>query len=167
MENQRIELKSKYYRDGRVFDFRYFDVDQFTEKEFTKCTQIYGVCFYNDKIVIVLNGKNQTWGLVGGHPEDGEKIEEAFMREVQEETNMRVLSWRPVGIQEVTNPEGEIAYQFRVVAKVEPLGEFICDPAGTITQIKLIDPTEYKAYFDWGEIGDHIVTRAMQLESRF
>jgi hypothetical protein len=38
------------------------------------------------------------------------------------------------------------------------------DPAGGVTEIKLIEPAEYRKYFDWGEIGERIVSRAMELK---
>ena len=36
---------------------------------------------------------------------------------------------------------------------------------GDVTEIKLIDPKDIKQYFDWGEIGDHILTRALELKN--
>lgn len=53
-------------------------------------------------------------------------------------------------------------YQLRVVARVRPFGEFIKDPAGSITEVKIIDPTTYKKYFDWGKIEDRIMERAYE-----
>lgn len=44
---------------------------------------------------------------------------------------------------------------------VKPMGDFLADPAGSVTEIKLIDPKEYRNYFDWGEIGDNIIQRAI------
>jgi hypothetical protein len=38
--------------DGVKYIFEYFDVDTFDELDKTKCTQTYGVCFYESKIVI-------------------------------------------------------------------------------------------------------------------
>ena len=47
---------------------------------------------------------------------------------------------------------------------VEPYGDFVADPDGDITEIKLIDPWDYKKYFDWGIIGEHIMKRAMDMK---
>lgn len=44
---------------------------------------------------------------------------------------------------------------------VEPIGKLQKDPAGSVTEIKLIDPKDYKKYFDWGKIGDRIMERAL------
>jgi len=54
--------------------------------------------------------------------------------------------------------------QTRSVCIVEPFGPFTNDPDGDITKIELIDPANYKKYFDWGEIGDHIMQRALELK---
>ncbi len=81
-----------------------------------------------------------------------------------EETNMQVLKSIPVGVQEVTTPDGRVVYQLRFCAIVEPLGKFEKDPAGSVTEIKLIDPKDYKKYFDWDEIGERIIHRAIELK---
>ena len=33
-------------------------------------------------------------------------------------------------------------------------------------EIKSISPKDYKQYFDWGEVGDRIVQRTMQLKEK-
>jgi hypothetical protein len=49
---------------------------------------------------------------------------------------------------------------------VEPYGDFVSDPDGDITEIKLIDPKDYGQYVKWGEIGDYIVKRALELKEK-
>ena len=61
----------------------------------------------------------------------------------------------------MTTPNGKVVFQRRYCAIVEPIGKFEKDPAGSVTEIKLIDPKDYKRYFDWGEIGDRIINRAL------
>lgn len=147
--------------DDKEYKLIWHDCDSFEELKGKKLHQSYGVCFYNNKLVTVNN--NGKWSLVGGHIENGETPEEALVREVQEETNMRVLKHTPIGYQEVINPDGTIDYQLRSVCIVEPIGEFAKDPAGSVTEIKLIDPKDYKKYFDWGKIGDRIMERAAEI----
>lgn len=159
-------LTSDYQSNGKIYKFRYYESANYNILDKSKIKQIYGVCFYQDQMVIVLNGKKRTWGLVGGKPENGESIQQTLEREVQEESNMQVLRWRPIGVQEVTNPNGIVNYQLRVVCKVKPFGNFILDPAGTITEVKQIDPKDYKNYFDWGAIGEKIIQRAIQLKPK-
>ncbi len=156
-----IEEPSEY--EGRIFQLKWTDVDTFDDLDPQLCTQTYGVCFVDDKIVIGKNKKG-TWSLIGGKIEPGETIEQALVREVQEESNMKVLKHRPLGNQQVTNPEGKIYYQLRSVCIVEPYGEFVEDPAESVVEIKLIDPKEYKQYFDWGKIGERIIQRAIELK---
>ena len=125
------------------------------------------MCFYKNKMVIVLGeGTGGGWGLVGGHIEKDETFEQTLIREVQEEINMRVLKFGSVGVQEVTPPNGKTEFQLRYWATVEPIGKFEKDPARSVTEIKLIKPRDYKNYFDWGEIGERIIQRAIELKSQ-
>ena len=52
---------------------------------------------------------------------------------------------------------------FRSFCLVKPIGEFISDPAGSVIEIRMIDPKDYKKYFDWGKIGDRIMEKAMKI----
>ncbi|MCX6712777.1 MAG: hypothetical protein NTY66_01060 [Candidatus Vogelbacteria bacterium] len=97
--------------------------------------------------------------------EKGETFIETLKREIQEESNMKVLSCLPIGYQKVTDTrDNSFVYQLRYACLVRPYGPFIEDPAGSITKIKLIDPAGYKQYFDWGQIGDQIISRALELK---
>jgi len=157
-------LKTYNGISGVKYLFEYEDIDSFELLKDKKCTQTYAVCFYEGKMVVVYNGKKDTWGFVGGTIEEGETFEETLVREIKEESNMEVLKCLPVGYQKVTNTNnGEVVYQLRYVCTAQPYGEFISDPAGTITKIALINPADHKKYFDWLEIGDRIIERALEL----
>lgn len=147
---------------GKEYKLIWHDADNFDNLKVKNITQSYGVCFYKNKLVIVSN--NGKWSLAGGHLESGETPEETLIREVQEETNMKVLKQIPIGYQEVVNPDGAKDFQLRSFCLVEPIGEFVEDPAGSVTEIKLIDPKTYKNYFDWGKIGDRIMARATSIQ---
>jgi 8-oxo-dGTP pyrophosphatase MutT (NUDIX family) len=147
--------------DDKEYNLIWHDSDSFDDLKGKELQQTYGVCLCDSKLVIVNN--NGKWSLVGGHIEKGESPEEALVREVQEETNMKVLKQIPIGYQEVISPDGTIVYQLRSFCLVEPLGGFVSDPAGSVTEIKLIDPKDYKNYFDWGKIGDRIMKRAIEI----
>ena len=162
-----MKIKSTLnYLDGRTYQLTYEDADSFAALEPGKATQSYGVCFLGDKMVVVLNRKKKTWGLVGGKIEERESYEDCLKREVLEESNMRVVAYRPVGYQTVEQVGKFDSCQLRYVCLVEPVGPFISDPAGSITEIKLIDPKDYKQYFDWGAIGDRIIQRALEIKSQ-
>lgn len=158
-------LTSEYIgHSGVKYIFDYSDCDDFSILPLEQCTQAYGVCFVENQMVIGYGGAKQDWGLIGGTIEEGETFDQTFEREIKEESNMRVLKKLPVGYQKVTDTrDGKMFYQLRYVAIVEPYGPFGFDPAGAITEIKLIDPKDIKNYFNWGSIGDRIVERALEL----
>jgi ADP-ribose pyrophosphatase YjhB (NUDIX family) len=120
-------------------------------------------CVFQNTVLFRLHEKYCIWLPPGGHVELNETPEEAAVREVKEETNMRVLQHRFVGVQEIVEP-GKITVQTRSVCIVEPDGDFVADPDGEITNIEFIAPKDYKTYFDWGEIGDHVMERSLQLK---
>lgn len=122
---------------------------------------VHGFCFYQGKIVIIFDGEKGRWAAPGGGIEQGETIEEAVVREVAEETNMRVVHQEYIGYQDVTSASGTIR-QTRSFCIVEPIGDFEADPGGEVTEIKLIDPVLYKEYFDWGKIGDRVMAVALE-----
>lgn len=129
-----------------------------------KVSGVHAYCFYKDKLVVVYAENKKSWTPAGGGVEKGESVEEAVIREVKEETNMKVLSQRLIGFQDVFEPE-KVVTQTRSVCIVEPYGDFVSDPDGDVTEIKLINPKDYKKYFDWGVVGDRIIERALELKN--
>ncbi len=159
-----MRLRAQYTdKNGKLAEILYEDVDSFDHLLSQKTTQCYGFCFCGDKFLIVYNRKKDSWTPAGGSIEKGETFEGCLKREIAEESNMKVVSFKPVGYQEVLL-DGEKFNQLRFVCIIEPYGNFISDPAGSITEIKLIDPKDYKKYFDWGEIGAHIMMRSLELK---
>ena len=151
---------------GVEYIFEYEDADSFDHLDIAKCTQTYAVCFFGDEIVIGFGGHKNAWGLIGGTIEKAETLEQTIRREIREESNMEILNYRPIGYQKVIDTrDGSFFYQLRYVCIVRPFGPFVSDPDNGITEIKLIAPKDYKQYFDWGEIGERIVTRAIELHN--
>jgi 8-oxo-dGTP pyrophosphatase MutT (NUDIX family) len=162
-----MEIKSIITdRAGQVFNVIYRDLESLEELG-NKEKDIFGVagfCFYGDKMVIVYSEKKGYWGHPSGGREAGETIDEALTREVCEETNMRIISRRIIGYQEIFEPE-KVVVQTRHLCIVEPIGPFVADPdEGEITEIKLIDPNDLKKYVDWGKVGEHILKRTMEIK---
>ena len=163
-----MSIKANYKdKDGEEYIFEYSDSDSFNNLEYSLCKQTYGVCFYGNKMVIGFGGKKEGWGLIGGTIEKGETFEQTLRREIQEESNMEILGFLPIGYQKVINPQNQsFTYQLRFVCIVRPYGPFVSDPDDSIKEIKLIDPMDYKKYFDWGDIGESIINRALKLKDK-
>ncbi len=153
-------------RSGQVLDVTYNDINDESELGNRKINGVHAYCFCDGKLVLVYAEEKKYWSPPGGAVEIGESIREAVTREVKEETNMRVISQKIIGYQEVIEPKG-ISVQTRSVCIVEPYGPFVSDSDGDITKIMLIVPSDYKKYFDWGEIGDHIFNRAMEIVKNY
>ncbi|MEX0672751.1 MAG: NUDIX hydrolase [Candidatus Paceibacterota bacterium] len=151
---------------GSTFDVIYREADPVQDLKGASLQGVHAYCFYDDRLVIVYAESKGYWTPPGGGIEERESFEEAVVREVQEETNMKVLHQEFIGYQDIFEP-GRVIRQTRSFCIVEPYGDFISDPDGEITEIKQIEPGEYKKYFDWGEIGDHIFDRVIQCKSRY
>jgi ADP-ribose pyrophosphatase YjhB (NUDIX family) len=148
-------------RSGQKIDVMHEDVDSLAELGKRKVSGTNALCFCDGKLVIVYAKEKGYWTPPGGALEAGESIEDGLKREIKEETNMKVLRYKVIGFQDYFALDRTYGL-VRFACLVEPYGPFISDPDGDITEVKLIDPTDYKKYFDWGEIGDRLMERAMQ-----
>lgn len=160
-----MDLKTRFLSDGKEYHVEYHDADSFDALPTEKITQVYGICFCDGKLLIGRRSRDGAWGHTGGTVETGESLEQTLWREIQEESNMEVVSSKPIGYQDVVDAEGYTTYQVRFACIVRPLGPFVNDPAqgarGGIDAIKLIDPKEYKTFVHWGDIGDRLMERAL------
>jgi len=161
-----MEIKTQITNSqGKVFEVIYRDEDPETNLGNSVLHGVHSFSFYGDKMVIVSNSKKE-WTPPGGGIEPGENYAEASIREVKEEANMKVLSQEYIGYQDIfITDENRWIRQARMFCIVEPYGDFESDPDGDIFEIKLIDPKDYKQYFDWGEIGGHLMERALKIKS--
>lgn len=165
-------IRSRIVWQGKEYHIEYHDADSFDDLPRERITQVYGICFRDGALVIGRRVRNGSWGHLGGHPEEGETLEQALRREIQEESNMDVKAFKPIGYQTETCTNGDGDIQLRYCCIVEPFGPFVCDPdlrkdRGGIDAIKIIDPKEYKRYVQWGEIGDRLMDRAIHTLSSF
>ena len=159
-----MEIKSTLTNSrGEVLDVIYREGDPHQNLEGKILQGVHAFCLCGDELVVVYAANKGYWTPPGGGIENGESYEEAVIREVKEETNMKVLKQKLIGYQDIYEKD-RIVRQIRSVCIVEPYGSFVSDPDGDITEIKLIDPKDYKKYFDWGEIGDRIMERAIILQ---
>lgn len=112
-----------------------------------RTTQASGVCFTDTGQIVLVSGGDERWGLPGGHPETGETIEEALVREVWEEACAVVESAVYLGAQRVDDPaESAPYYQTRWWARVRVL-EF--KPEFEIRERRLIAPEDLVATLNW------------------
>ncbi len=166
---QAFPLITEYHGiSGEDVIFEYYNSDSIEHLPTDQLSQVMIVAFHGDKILIVNNtNKYDTYSLVGGGIEKGETPEECLLRELQEESNMKIVGEpRLIGYQKCTNLSNQDApdeYQLRYFACVEPIGPFTpdCDPDGDVTELLEIDLTDYKKYFDWGRASDVITERAL------
>lgn len=162
-----MQIKSTLINgSGQELDIIYYeDKDPIQDLENKILQGVHGFCFCNEKLVIVYAENKKYWTPPGGGIEPGETYEEAVIREVKEETNMKVLHQELIGFQDIYETN-RIVRQTRSFCIVEPYGDFVSDPDGDITKIKLIDPKDYKQYFDWAKIGDRIIQRALEFKEK-
>lgn len=158
-----MEIKSFLInRSSQKLNLIYREDDPLKDLEGRILQAVHAFCFCGDKLIVVYAAEKGYWAPPGGGIESGESFEEAVIREVKEETNMKVLSQKFIGYQDIYEPD-RIVRQTRSFCVVEPYGPFVSDPDGDVTEIKLIDPSDYKKYFDWGEVGERIIERALSL----
>ena len=163
-----MEIKSimKSKMSG-IINYTYFeDVDPMKNLKDKNLQSIHAFCFYKNKLVIAYAKDRKHWTPPSGGIEKGETFEEAVVREVKEETNMKVIYQELIGFIDFSELNKTIR-QTRSFCIVEPYGDFVSDPDGDITEIKLIDPKDYKKYFDWGEVGDRIMNQAIKLNKKY
>ena len=60
--------------------------------------------------------KSGNFGLVGGHVEEGEGLDQTLHRETREEVNCEIIEWWPIGYQVAWNEKYSVSYQFRAFA---------------------------------------------------
>ncbi len=151
--------------DKKEIRATYFDEEHLSELKDQSIHSVHAFCFYQDKLLVVYCDTKGYWHPVGGGVEPGETYEEAVVREVHEESTMNLLKQQLVAFQESIHPDrpNKTITQTRSVCLVEPYGEFTGDPDGDVTEIKLIKPTDYKKYFDWGEIGERLMGQVLKI----
>ncbi|MFT7565330.1 MAG: 8-oxo-dGTP diphosphatase [Candidatus Paceibacteria bacterium] len=158
-----MEIKSNLINNstGEPIEIIYQESNPLDNLDRKTLQGVHAFCFCGDKMVLVKH-PSSGWTPPGGDIEKNETYEEATIREVKEETNMDVISQEIIGFQDIYE-KGQIIRQTRSYCKVESCGKFEKDPDDDIEEIKLIDPKNYREYFDWGEIGDRIMERAIEL----
>ena len=160
-----MEIKSVISHKGKIFSIMYREDNPLNGLEGKILQGVHAFCFVMGNWLLSMLIIRVIGLRFGGGIESGESIEEAVIREVREETNMKVLHQELIGYQDI-HEDGRIVRQTRSFCIVNPIGDFVSDPDGDITEIKLIDPKDYKKYFDWGVVGDRVMEQAMIILKR-
>jgi 8-oxo-dGTP pyrophosphatase MutT (NUDIX family) len=152
------DIISSFEFRGETIHVEWFDISDISELPGLSWQQVYAVGNVGGQVLVVhFPEGNNSDNLPGGQIEKDESIEEALKRELQEEANMRVLSWRPIGYQKLSNPVHGIVYQLRVYAELEPIGKFVSDPGGSVIGHSFVLIDDLNSYIKYGEVGDRII----------
>ena len=162
-----MEINTEFEYFGKTYQAHWVEDDPL--KCFPLGEKLDGVrsfCFYGDNMVVVLNKKGM-WTPPGGYIEPGETYEDASIREIKEETNMKVLFQKCLGYQDVFGEDIKTVRQVIMFCVVEPYGDFENDPDGDISEMRLIDPKDFSKIVGWGEIGDRILELSLKEKNNY
>ena len=135
-----------------------------------KIRQVYGLLFSEDGRLLIRkekeNGK-ERFSLAGGTPEffDNGAVE-TLRRECLEEVNTTLQEdIFVVGYQLVDEGNGKPVYaQLRMTAKIDKIGPKKPDPDGGQIYDRLLTPPERASeLLNWGEVGEKMVHRAVEV----
>ncbi len=160
---------SAYYADMK-YDFSFIMPDNRGNRI---NTQVFGFCL-NEKgeCCIVRDEGEENWTLPGGGCEFGERVDDAFRREVLEEAQAELKDVHVLGYVLVSAiKDGEIKEQIlqaRLVAQISTLNEFIPHKDGFETcDRKFVKLADLSQYIDWVSlpVGVEIMQVLSQYES--
>jgi len=140
----------EFFEKGtRRFECEWYPAPFVPPRELT--IQSSGICFAdNGKITLVNDGRG--WALPGGYPENDETLEQALIREIDEEACALVLDYEYIGslknIELSPVPEGRspLFYQARYWTRVKNLN---FDPQFEMTERIEIEPGRFVPLIRW------------------
>ena len=145
-----------------------------TYKNLHPIKQVYGVCFTNDKKIMIIrnplgNGEFTPWYLPGGTPEENETPEKTLIREVDEEADISISNLKMLGTFEVFysyDPDKKLpspVYQLRYFAMIDEIGKQTLDPHDNkMVERKLVPAEEVTNYIEWGTVGEALFETAIK-----
>ncbi len=152
------DLESSFEFRNEIIHVDWYDVDSVGDLPNVNWEQVYVVGNVNGKVPVVHYADSEVRNLPGGKfDEPGDTIERVLQREMKEELNMRVLSWRALGYQFLTNEKYGNVYQLRVYAELESIGPFISDPGGWVVGHSLVPLEELNSYIQYGKVGERMI----------
>jgi len=152
------DIQSSFEFRGETINVDWYDASDVNQLPDVKWSQVYAVGNVNGKVPVVHYADNEVRNLPGGQfDEPGDTIERVLRREMKEELNMRVLSWYPIGYQFLSNNKFGNKYQLRIYAELEPIGDFVSDPGGSVVGHSLVSIEELNSYIQYGDVGRRII----------
>lgn len=156
------DLIDEFNYEGDVISVEWHDVQNKSEIPDLQWQQIYVIGNLDNRVPLVKYHEKEN-NLPGGHVEQGESLEDAMHREIQEELNMQIISWTPLGYQRLSRPgDKDVVFQFRVYAKLEKIGEFTNDPGGSVVGHKLVALNDVNTLIKYGKVGDRLIASCRQ-----
>ena len=129
------------------------------------CCTLFLACFIfstNDEILLSSQGDN-IWELPGGTVENDENAIETLVREVYEETAIKICknSVRPFSCTNVFKNKSKVPYkrEFAYLARVCDTDDFINDPGGEHKYRRFVSMDEFPEVFHWGDSILPIISR--------
>lgn len=151
-------LQSSFIFQGETINVDWYDVNDVDMLPNVEWGQVYAVGNVNDRVPVVHYADTEVRNLPGGKfDEPGDTIDRVLHREMEEELNMRVLSWHPIGYQFLSNEKFGNSYQLRVYAKLEQIDEFVSDPGGGVVGHSLVPIEDLNSHIRYGDVGEHII----------
>lgn len=161
--------KSNIQIDNKKYELEWHKDTDFDN--LNNVTQVYGYIF-DDKGRLLLVNPKTTWRLPGGHPEPEDKnFEQTLIREADEEADVDIKNIIPLGYIKVIpldkNSKEKIHYLLRYVAKLKIVKKQTIDVAeGIINDRKFINVKDFSKYCKWGEMGEDILSEAIELNEK-
>ena len=149
--------------NGHRCDVWHIDANNFKGVKDELILKAHAVCFNNGKMLLVNHSEWDIWGIPGGTREPGESLEQTLKREIEEETNCKMINCLPISYQKVISADNEIHYRAQYICNVEPIDDFKIDPAGNIKKILWINPCDYNKYIEKREFKEIIIKRALSV----
>jgi 8-oxo-dGTP pyrophosphatase MutT (NUDIX family) len=133
-------------------------------------TQTLGICFTDDRQVVLVTWDGQEWTFPGGSVESGETLEETLIREVAEEACATVTASRYLACQHIADPLNTFGatsfYQTRWWARVtlDPW-----QPEHEMVDRRLVPPERVLETLCWTEkeIAGRLLEQALDADSRY
>ena len=160
MENETKKIIEESEWQGQKFQIIWHGRDFIPPPD--KVKQVSGICYTGMGKIVVVSQDGVLWELPGGHPEPGEDLNEAFIREVKEEACASVDLVEYLGSQEVRPGKDSVYYQVCYASHVI-LDKF--DPQHEMLQRRLVNPTDLSNTLQWktNRILDEILSTAQKL----